>query len=260
MKSLLLKDLLQIIRPTNHNISSVDLDREITGVSFSSNTVKQGHVFFALQGAKTDGHDYLNQAYENGCIAAIGQKSDLLNRKNYIEVGDTRKALSSIAEAYYEYPSSKMSVIGITGTNGKTTTNWLLYNLLNDLNSPTIRFGTLGTEAKSKNNEVIISIPDTLTTPDPIELAKTMYQASELGVENCILEISSHALTQHRTTSLELDVAIFTNLTRDHLDYHKTFEEYYRAKKIIFSNLLKSTKKNRTAIINLNSEYGNKWT
>jgi UDP-N-acetylmuramoyl-L-alanyl-D-glutamate--2,6-diaminopimelate ligase len=229
-----------------------------TGISFSSREIKKNEIFIAIKGHKVDGHIFIEDAFNNGACFAIVQDKISLQGCNYpgVVVENTRQALADIASYLYDDPSNSLKVVGVTGTNGKTTTNWLIYNMLALLEGSSLRLGTLGREGIISKSQKVLQDPDTLTTSDPIYLNYSLAQANNLGITNCVMEVSSHALEQDRATAINFDVAVFTNLTQDHLDYHLTFENYYSAKKILFYKLASSKKHNKTAVININCDYG----
>jgi UDP-N-acetylmuramoyl-L-alanyl-D-glutamate--2,6-diaminopimelate ligase len=219
-------------------------------VAVSRHTVRDS-IFVALRGQKADGHAFLAEAFECGSVAALVDDSAVLRGRPGLVVKDTRAALSHIAALFAGYAARNLRMIGITGTNGKTTTNWLMYHLLNRLGEPCIRIGTLGVRS-----ELGLSRPGNLTTPDPLGLHGDLRQALDSGVKSCVIEASSHALDQRRVDDLEFDVALFTNLTRDHLDYHKEMEAYFAAKLRLFGLLSSSSKPTKAAVINVETDYG----
>ncbi len=216
-----------------------DTNREIKDISFDSRVIEHGSLFVALKGYNLDGHLFIEDALKRG-VSAIVYESGAFNRdslsseyKNtlFIEVKDSHTALGLIASSFYDNPSQKIKLIGITGTNGKTTTATLLYRLFTALG---YRCGLISTIA----NYVGESVSDTrLTTPDSIRINALLYEMAHTGCEYCFMEVSSHSLDQKRVAGLNFAGAIFSNITHDHLDYHETFKEYIRAKKLLFDNL-----------------------
>lgn len=228
---------------------------ECRGVALSSRLLKAGDVFVAIAGYETDGHRYIPQAFEAGAVAAVVTKPESLAEARYpgIVVADSRLAVSKLAALFVGEPSKKLQTFAVTGTNGKTTIHWLLYHALNLLGTPAARLGTIGFEAPG------ISRGDTLTTPDPVQLHRLLREGVDAGAKAVTLELSSHALHQARAHDLDVDVAIFTNLTRDHLDYHGTMEEYFKAKAIVFDLVTMSSKSAKGAVINADDEYGKRY-
>ncbi|MEG1497848.1 MAG: UDP-N-acetylmuramoyl-L-alanyl-D-glutamate--2,6-diaminopimelate ligase [Bacteroidales bacterium] len=205
----------------------------IDGLCFDSRHVEKNSVFFALVGTEQDGHAFIQKAVENGAVAVVCQQLPLHIDKHvtYIQVKDTSIAMGFMASAFYENPSSKLSLIGITGTNGKTTTVTLLYRLFRILG---YKVGLLSTIENRIEDEVVVS---SHTTGDAIEINRLLSMMVEKGCSYVFMEVSSHAVVQNRIAGLNFVGAIFSNITRDHLDYHKTFEAYIKAKKQFFDNL-----------------------
>jgi len=225
---------------------------QIRSVTSSSKAVAPGSVFVAIKGTKTDGHTFLNEAAEKKAALILVESSPPTSLVvPCIEVKDTRRALSTIAALLCDYPSKKLQVYGVTGTNGKTTINWLIAHILIGLGIRTLRTGTLGTFF-----EAVLGDPETLTCPDAITVQQSLRTALKHGANAAVLEASSHALSQHRIADVNFDVGIFTNLTRDHLDYHRDMESYFVAKKKLFDLLNESGKPIPAAIINTDDEYG----
>jgi UDP-N-acetylmuramoyl-L-alanyl-D-glutamate--2,6-diaminopimelate ligase len=226
----LLKDILykagleEIIGTTNIAVSTV---------VFDSRAVKKDTLFVATKGTQVDGHQFINKAIENGAIAVICEEipSEKTENITYVKVKDTSFALGIIASNFYDQPSSKLKLIGVTGTNGKTTTVTLLYNLFKSLG---YTVGLISTVKNKIQNDVI---PSTHTTPDAISLNELLNKMVEKCCQYVFMEVSSHAVVQHRITGLSFAGAVFTNITHDHLDYHKTFSEYIKAKKGFFDHL-----------------------
>ena len=219
--------------------------------SASSTLVGRDEIFIAIKGNAADGHRFLSDAFSRGVGVAIVEERDSLQGHPGIVVPNTRLALSSLASLACGEPSQKMHVVGITGTNGKTTTNWIVYHVLNAIGGGALRIGTLGTEVMGNSPQ-----EGSLTSPDPVTLHQMMAEGVQSGASSCVMEASSHALDQARVEDVSFDVAVFTNLTRDHLDYHKTFEHYFAAKSRLFDLLSKSSKGTKGAVINLDDPYG----
>lgn len=231
-------------------------DTEITGISNNTKELASNNVYVAIKGFSLDGHVFIKDALSKGASLIILDNKEFTGNFPHILVKNSRIALAEISALFFKNPSQHLKVIGVTGTNGKTTTNWMIYHLLNLLKSPCLRIGTLGTEGILTNGEKTLVNNETLTTGDSIFIQKILNQAVGEKLESAVMEVSSHALDQERVRNIDFDVAIFTNLTQDHLDYHLSFENYFKAKKKLFDQLDLSKKVHKTAIINTNSEYG----
>ena len=249
--SYILKD---IIVPWERRImpdSDPEIDPEITSIHSLAQEVKPGGLFIAIKGFVKDGHDYIDTALENKAAAIIVQ--DAISRKaNIIQVNNTRKAMAGIADSFYGKPTDKFTLIGITGTNGKTTTTWLLESILL---AAGYKVGVIGT-INVRYNGKIIDTP--VTTPESIDLQKIFADMHKQGVTHVIMEVSSHALDLHRVDNCRFDIGIFTNLTQDHLDYHKTMEAYWKSKKSFFTKILTAPnpKGRPTAVLNIDNKKG----
>lgn len=208
-------------------------DRDITSVGFDSRSVAQGELFFALRGSASDGHDYIETATGNGASAVVCERmpENLLSHITYIKVPDSSAALGTIASAFYGNPSRSLKLVGITGTNGKTTTATLLYDLFRRLG---YKAGLLSTVVYKIDTE---EIPSTHTTPDAVRLNQMLAKMVERGCDYCFMEVSSHSIAQERIAGLTFAGGVFTNITHEHLDYHGTFAEYIRVKKMFFDSL-----------------------
>jgi len=224
-------------------------DVEITSVVFDSRQVIPGSMFVAVKGTQVDGHDYIDQAIKQGAIAVICEDlpAHTAAEVDFLMVADSAKALSLVAANFYGNPSAQLKLVGVTGTNGKTTIVTLLYQLFRDLG---YKAGLLSTVENQINGQVI---PSTHTTPDPIELNRLLEEMVTQGCDYCFMEVSSHAVAQHRVANLQFSGGVFTNLTHDHLDYHKTFDSYLKAKKAFFDGLPKSA----FALTNSDDKNGN---
>ena len=210
-------------------------DQEIKAISFDSRKVEQGHVFVAISGFAVDGHQYIDQAINNGAevIVCATLPEDRKEHITYVKVKDTAIALGAMAASFYDNPTEKLKLVGITGTNGKTTTATLLYELSEKLGYPAALISTINIKIHKEE------IPSTHTTPDIIEINRILAQAVEEGIEYAFMEVSSHGIHQNRIAGLKFAGAGFTNITHDHLDYHETFKNYIAAKKAFFDNLSK---------------------
>lgn len=205
----------------------------ISSVAFDSRKVKKDSLFIATRGTTVDGHSYIDKAIESGAVAIVCEELPLNQRPNisYVKVLNSSEALGYIACNFFDNPSEKLKLIGVTGTNGKTTTVTLLFNLFRGLGYNT---GLLSTVENKINGNVI---PSTHTTPDALALNELLARMVEEGCQYAFMEVSSHAVVQHRISGLKFTGGAFSNITHDHLDYHKTFEEYIRAKKLFFDQL-----------------------
>lgn len=205
----------------------------LTEITFDSRKVVPDTLFIAVKGTQSDGHDYINQAIEKGAKAIVCEilPENIADGVVYIQVDDSAKALALLASAWYGNPSRYLKLVGITGTNGKTTTITLLYRLFTALGYKAGCFTTIRNYIGEK------SIEATHTTPDPIQLNKLMKDMVDAGCQYAFMEVSSHSLAQQRVAGLNFAGGLFSNITHDHLDYHKTFDEYIRAKKIFFDQM-----------------------
>jgi len=211
-------------------------DMEIISIAFDSRKVIKGSLFVAVKGTQVDGHDFIDTAIQNGAIAVICEDlpAHTAGEVAFIMVADSAAALGLAAANFFDKPSAKLKLVGVTGTNGKTTVATLLYQLFRDLG---YKCGLLSTVENQINGEVI---PSTHTTPDQVGLNKLLDEMVIRGCDYCFMEVSSHAIVQRRIEGLQFSGGIFTNLTHDHLDYHKTFDNYLKAKKTFFDTLPKS--------------------
>jgi len=230
-------------------------DLSIAALSHDSRQVVPGTLFVCLSGFKTDGHNYIMQAYNQGAVAVILEKEveNIPEGLTVITVADTRDAIKAIAPFFYDYPSRKLRMIGITGTNGKTTTTYLLRSILQEAG---FKVGIIGTIQNSIGERVV---PTKNTTPDVIDLQSLLAEMVVSSMDYVVMEVSSHALALERVTGCEFDVGIFTNMTRDHLDFHVTFENYLAAKAKLFQSLgrIDNYKNGKTAIINIDDGAAN---
>ena len=210
-----------------------DVNVEITGVNIDSRRIAKGHLFVAIPGTVTDGHKFIPKAIELGATAVLCEKmpEEQTPEVTYVQVASTEDAVGKVATLFYGDPSRKLKLVGVTGTNGKTTIATLLYNMFRKFGH---KCGLLSTVCNYIEGE---AIPADHTTPDPIELNRLLAQMVEAGCEYAFMECSSHAIAQKRIGGLKFAGGLFTNLTRDHLDYHKTFENYRDAKKAFFDGL-----------------------
>ena len=210
-----------------------DVEREITGVNIDSRMIETGHLFIAIPGTQTDGHKFIDKAIGQGAAAVLCEHIPDTRDKNvtYISVASTEDCVGEVATQFYGNPSEKLKLVGVTGTNGKTTIATLLYNMFRQFGH---RCGLLSTVCNYIEGE---AVPASHTTPDPIELNRLLAQMVDAGCDYAFMECSSHAIAQKRIGGLKFAGGLFTNLTRDHLDYHKTVENYRNAKKAFFDGL-----------------------
>tara|TARA_R110000796_G_scaffold231631_2_gene349581 strand:- start:1344 stop:2807 length:1464 start_codon:yes stop_codon:yes gene_type:complete len=225
LKDILYKVALQSV--------SGDTAVEVAALAFDSRKVEANTAFIASRGTQADGHDYIIQAIEKGAVAIICEElpENLNTNVTYVQVKDSSEALGIIASNFFGNPSAKLKLVGVTGTNGKTTCVSLLFQLFKQLG---YNVGLLSTVVNKINDEIIVA---THTTPDAIQMNELMAKMVAKGCSHCFMEVSSHALVQHRVSGLTFQGAVFTNLSHDHLDYHKTFDEYIKAKKMLFDGL-----------------------
>ena len=241
-----LNDLLKNVKPLN---IEGDADKDIKGINIDSRKIELGHLFIAIKGTQTDGHKYIEKAIELGATAILLEEmpTEPINKCiTYIQVKSTEEAVGNVATTFYGNPSHHLKLVGVTGTNGKTTVATLLYNMFRKFGH---KVGLLSTVCNYIDDEVI---PADHTTPDPIALNELLAKMVAEGCEYAFMECSSHAIQQRRIGGLKFAGGLFTNLTRDHLDYHKTFDNYRNAKKMFFDEL----DKDAFAIINADDKNG----
>jgi len=233
---------------------SGDPDIDVTGVTSDSREVVSGSVFVAVSGAVADGLQFVPQAITNGATAIVSEASAPSGhdeKVNWVQVPDARAALAALACAWNDHPSAKMKVVGITGTNGKTTTAFIVHALMEHVWT---RAGLLGTVQVNDGEQVLAA---THTTPGPVELQGILHRMADNDCRGVAMEISSHALEQKRTDGLQMDVAVFSNLSQDHLDYHGNMDGYFAAKRRLFELLeTQAGSKKPTAVINVDDSYG----
>lgn len=240
-----LKDILNILEPVQV-LGSDSL--EVLAITADSRSVTQGTLFVAVRGSVVDGHNFISNAIQSGAVAIVAEQlpanADL--SCTWVIVTDSAAALGKASSCFYDFPSSKLRLVGITGTNGKTTTATLCYQLFRQLGYPT---GLLSTIENIINDRVI---PSTHTTPDPVQLNKLLARMVDEGCQYVFMEVSSHAVHQKRIAGLHFTGAVFTNISHDHLDYHKTFDQYIAAKKAFFDQLPESA----FALVNADDKRG----
>lgn len=244
-----LKELLKEIYHVEFN--GVDYDREIASICSDSRIAQKGSLFVALKGAAFDGFDFVDEAIERGAsVIVVGSDYSKNNKKNenvcYLEVKEPRSFMKKIIKRFYNDPSSIVKTVGVTGTNGKTTTTYLIEAILNQADKSC---GVMGSINYRVGNRISTS---RRTTPDIVENHQFLAELVDEGIDYCVMEVSSHALDQGRVDLINFKGAIFTNLTNDHLDYHKTKEEYFSCKSLLFKNLSPES----VSVINIDDQYG----
>ena len=240
-----LENILKVVNVLNLKGNA---DLEIEGIHMDSRMVKKGFMFVAVKGTQADGHNYISKAIENGATAVVCEQlpEKLDEHVTYIQLHDTEEAVGKLATTFYGDPTSKLDLIGVTGTNGKTTIATLLYNMFRAFG---YKVGLISTVCNYIDGE---AIPTEHTTPDPITLNQLLGRMADEGCKYAFMEVSSHSVVQKRISGLTFAGGIFTNITRDHLDYHKTFENYLKAKKAFFDGLPKTA----FALTNLDDKNG----
>ena len=229
----MMRKLLDIV-PSNRIIEvKGSLNTPINNLSFDSRRIEKGNLYIAIKGTQADGHDFIAQAMERGAVAVVCERfpATISLEIVYVKVADTSATLGEMASAYFDFPSKALRVVGITGTNGKTTTVTLLYRLINMMGG---KAGLISTVSNYIGND---PIPATHTTPDAIELNRLFRKMVDSGCTHCFMEVSSHAIVQKRVEGIHFTGGLFSNITHDHLDYHNTFSEYIAAKKMFFDKL-----------------------
>ncbi len=227
------------------------LDRPISGLVMDSRRVVPGNLFFALPGLRTDGTSYIDEAVSRGAVAVITSRLSVSTpaKVTFIQVADPRAMLARVAQRYYRFPDRDMAVVGVTGTNGKTTITHLVRHFLNGDQ----KVGLLGTISYDLGTR---SVPSFKTTPESVDIYGMLAQMRDAGCRQAVMEVSSHGIDQQRVLGLQFTAAVFTNLTRDHLDYHKTLDAYFEVKSRLFTGGTGSGPK--IAIVNLDDPYGEK--
>ena len=241
---MLIKDILK-------DIDSFEIygnkNLDISEIVYDSRKAAPGSLFICIDGFNEDGHDYIDNAVNNGSVAVLIEKKleDYRDDLTYVKVNDSRQAMSYLARTFYDYPLEKLKLIGVTGTNGKTTTTYLIKSIIDQAGFKTGLIGTIN---------VIIGkerLPATRTTPESLDLYRYYHKMFQSGVKYVVMEVSSHALDLKRVQGIKFDAAVFTNISQDHLDYHKSISDYLKAK----SRLFKQLKKSGTGIINIDDNY-----
>ncbi|HEY0789685.1 MAG TPA: UDP-N-acetylmuramoyl-L-alanyl-D-glutamate--2,6-diaminopimelate ligase [Chthoniobacterales bacterium] len=226
------------------------LDREVGHLCYDSRQARPGSLFVAIRGAQADGHQYFEQAIDQGAVAVVGETPLFSGRATSIVVASSRRALARLASTFFGEPARKLRMVGITGTNGKTTTAYLIKHLLERSGQRTGLIGTVNYEIGDR------ILPAQRTTPEALDLEALLAQCVEARCRAVAMEVSSHALAQDRVADIGFDVGVFTNLTQDHLDFHRGMKEYFGAKAQLFEGLRANPERTRAAVINIDDPYG----
>ena len=237
--------LEKILKEITYTSKKIQNDKEIVGISSDSRQIKKDYIFLAIKGYEFDGHKYINKAIENGANTVIYTNDDIefVDDINYIKVEDIRLALAQCSNLLSNYPSKSMRMIGVTGTNGKTTTANLIFFVLNKLGSPCANIGTDGADLITK------TMPTEHTTPEITDLNDILTEAIKENIENVVMETSSHGLCLKRNYGIDYEYGVFTNLSMEHMDFHKTMDNYFKAKMILLNNSKKQ-------VVNFDDDYG----
>jgi UDP-N-acetylmuramoyl-L-alanyl-D-glutamate--2,6-diaminopimelate ligase len=230
--------------------SKGDLDRPISGLAIDSRRVMHGNVYFAIRGRRADGHQFIDEAINRGAVVIVAERipAATSTRVTYVQVADSRRALARFSQRYFKFPDKSLDLIGVTGTNGKTTVACLAKHLLSSTQE---RVGFLGTTNYDLGSRVV---PSYRTTPESLELYGMLAQMRDAGCRQAVIEVSSHGIDQQRVLGLQLGVAVFTNLTQDHLDFHGSMEAYYEVKSRLFTGATGAAP--RAAAINVDDFHG----
>src|SRR6202171_3346677 len=227
------------------------LDRAVESIAYDSRRVQRNGLFVALRGEKNDGHEFIGQAIENGASVIVAEREEKNPRATCLLVENTRTALADLAATFYGLPAWRLKLAAVTGTNGKTTTTFLIKHICEKAG---LRCGLIGTVRYEIGERVL---PAPRTTPESLDLQELLAQMANAGCRAAAMEVSSHALAQERIRGLEWEVAVFTNLTQDHLDYHGTMENYFESKAKLFTQLAQQQKKRKpVAVVNMDDRYG----
>jgi len=227
------------------------IDRSVESIAYDSRRVQRNGMFVALRGEKKDGHHFIDQAIEKGASVIVTEHEGAYPRATFLVVENTRTALADLSAVFYRYPARNLKLAAVTGTNGKTTTTFLIKHICE---AAGLRSGLIGTVRYEIGERVL---PALRTTPESLDLAELLAQIRDAGCRAAAMEVSSHALAQDRTRGLEWNVAVFTNLTQDHLDFHGTMASYFEAKAKLFTQLgAQQKKRTPVAIVNIDDRYG----
>src|SRR5213082_2244826 len=241
--------ILLAATPVREIIGAVD--RAVESIAYDSRRVQRNGLFVALRGEKSDGHDFIGQAIEKGATVIVAERPEKNSRATCVVVENTRTAMADLAARFFNFPARKLKLAAVTGTNGKTTTTFLIKHICEKAG---MRCGLLGTVRYEIGERVL---PAARTTPESLDLQELLAQIRDAGCKAAAMEVSSHALAQERVRDLEFDVAVFTNLTQDHLDFHGTMENYFEAKARLFTGLAGQKQKTKpVAIVNVDDRYG----
>src|SRR5438874_4715333 len=229
------------------------LDRPVESIAYDSRRAQRNGRFVALRGGKSDGHQFVAQAIEKGASVIVTEREEKYPRVTCLVVENSRTALADLSRVFYGRPGERLKLAAVTGTNGKTTTTFLIKHICEKAG---LRCGLLGTVQYEIGDRIL---PAIRTTPEALDIQELLAQIVNAGGRAAAMEVSSHALAQERTRGIEWDVAVFTNLTQDHLDFHGTMENYFEAKAQVFQELpSQSKKKGASAVINIDDRYGEK--
>jgi UDP-N-acetylmuramoyl-L-alanyl-D-glutamate--2,6-diaminopimelate ligase len=227
------------------------VDRPVENIAYDSRRVQRNTMFVALRGEKTDGHQFIGHALDKGASVIVAERDHKDSRATCLLVDNTRNALADFSAAFYGYPARKLKIAAVTGTNGKTTTTFLIKHICENAG---LRCGLIGTVRYEIGERIL---PAIRTTPESLDLQELLAQIGNAGCKAASMEVSSHALAQERTRGIEWNVAVFTNLTQDHLDFHGTMENYFEAKAKLFTSLAHQKQKTKpVAIVNVDDRYG----
>ena len=223
-----------------------DLDQEVAGLVYDSRRVTKGDVFFAVPGEQANGHQFVNQAIERGAIAAVvPDTANVRPGVTFVRVHDVRATMALWAAHFYAHPGRRLKIVGVTGTNGKTTTTYLIESILASAGLEPGVIGTINYRYGGKE------MPAHHTTPESLDIHALMAEMAQGGARSMVMEVSSHALVQERVRGVDFDVGVFTNLSRDHLDYHKNMDDYFLAKSRLFTDYLPASAKSaKAAVVN----------
>lgn len=246
---MLLKTLLAAVAP---RATIGPVDRNVDAIAYDSRRVQANGIFVALRGEKSDGNRFVDQAIEKGATVIVTETELRNPRATTVQVENTRTALADLAAAFYQHPMRRLKLAAVTGTNGKTTTTFLIKHICENAR---MRCGLIGTVRYEIGERVL---PAIRTTPEALEIQELLGQMLNAGCKAAAMEVSSHALAQERTRGLEWDVAVFTNLTQDHLDFHGSMDRYFAEKAKLFTALAQQAKKNAVAVVNIDDRYGEK--
>ena len=248
--------LFELFKDVKIKCNNVDLNIEIKGISSDSRCVKKGDVFVAIKGENRDGNNYIEEAIQNGAKVIISDQPSKFLKIPYIYVNNAREALAKIWSAYYKNPTKDMKIIAITGTNGKTSSAYILYSILKSAKKSRGLISTIECLINDETYNIngggeVLDIPSAMTTPDPSVLYEVFHEMKQSGVEYVIMEASSHAISQHKLAGTNIYIGAFTNLSPEHLDFHKSIDNYFDSKRELFKSC-------KIGIINIDDKFGEK--